>query len=63
MTEIGFTYWQDGKDWLGYLDEFPDYLTQGESLSDLQSHLVDLRRALLSGAIPCVRRHAQLVTA
>ena len=63
MTEIGFTYWQDGKDWLGYLDEFPDYLTQGESLSDLQSHLVDLQRELLGGAIPCVRRHAQLVTA
>jgi predicted RNase H-like HicB family nuclease len=63
MTQIGFTYWQDGKDWLGYLDEFPDYLTQGESLSDLQSHLVDLQRELLSGAIPCVRRHAQLVTA
>jgi predicted RNase H-like HicB family nuclease len=46
MTEIGFTIWKDGKDWLGYLDEFPDYLTQGSSLSDLQSCLVDLQREL-----------------
>jgi hypothetical protein len=22
--------------WLGYLEEFPDYLTQGESLVELQ---------------------------
>ena len=63
MTEIGFTYWQDGKDWLGYLDEFPDYPTQGESLLDLQTHLLDLQRELLSGTIPCVRHHAQLVAA
>ncbi len=46
MAEIGFTYWQDGKDWLGYLDEFPDYPTQGESLLDLQTHLLDLQREL-----------------
>ena len=63
MAEIGFTYWQDGKDWLGYLDEFPDYPTQGESLLDLQTHLLDLHRELLRGTIPCVRHHAQLVAA
>jgi hypothetical protein len=60
MKTLGFTYWQDGKDWIGYLDEFPDYLTQGASLEDLQEHLQDLYRDLSSGAIPNVRRHAQL---
>jgi hypothetical protein len=24
VASIGFTYWQDGQVWLGYLDEFPD---------------------------------------
>lgn len=60
MKTLGFTYWQDGKDWIGYLDEFPDYLTQGASFEDLQQHLQDLYRDLSSGVIPHVRRHAQL---
>lgn len=46
--------------WIGYLEEFPDYLTQGESLADLEEHLRDLYRDLTSGAIPGVRRVAEL---
>ena len=46
--------------WLGYLEEFPDYLTQGESLAELEEHLRDLFRDLTSGAIPGVRRVAEL---
>ncbi len=60
MKNTGFTYWQDGSDWIGYLDEFPDYQTQGTSLDDLKAHLTDLHRDLTSGVIPNVRRHAQL---
>jgi len=60
MSSIGFTYWQDGEMWLGYLDEFPDYMTQGTSLADLKEHLLDLYKDLSSGVIPNVRRHAQL---
>ena len=63
MKISAFTYWQDGEAWLGYLDEFPDYLTQGESLGDLKAHLADLYRDLTSGEIPCVRRHAELEVA
>jgi hypothetical protein len=63
MKTLAFTYWQDGDAWLGYLDEFPDYHTQGESLEDLRSHLADLYRDLTSGEIPCVRRRAQLEVA
>jgi len=60
IKTLGFTYWQDGKDGIGYLDEFPDYSTQGSSLEDLQQHLQDLYRDLSSGLIPNARRHAQL---
>jgi hypothetical protein len=60
MKNTGFTYWQDGNDWIGYLDEFPDYQTQGSSLEDLKAHLADLHKDLTSGVIPNVRRHAQL---
>lgn len=60
MKVIEFTYWQDGSDWIGYLDEFPDYVTQGSSLDDLKAHLVDLYEDLSSGVIPAVRRRAKL---
>lgn len=52
MKGTGFTYWQDGEMWLGHLDEFSDYLTQGTSLEDLRAHLADLYADLGSGAIP-----------
>ncbi len=58
--KISFTYWQDGNDWLGHLDEFPDYITQGTSLEDLKAHLADIHRDLKSGEIPAVRHHAEL---
>jgi hypothetical protein len=60
MKKLEFTYWQDGDAWLGYLDEFPDYLTQGTSLDDLKEHLIDLSRDFYSGEIPCLRHHAEL---
>src|SRR5688500_2231753 len=31
-----YVYWQADDTWLGYLEEFPDYWTQGASLDDLQ---------------------------
>lgn len=63
MNPRAFTYWQDGRHWLGFLDEFPDYLTQGESLEDLKAHLVSLYADLTSGEIPCVRRRGELEVA
>ena len=60
MSGLRYVYWQDGEFWLGYLEEFPDYMTQGESLEDLQEHLRDLYADLAGGHIPAVRRYAEL---
>ena len=60
MASIGFTYWQDDEMWLGYLDEYPDYITQGTSLDNLKEHLLDLYNDLTSGVIPNVRQHSNL---
>lgn len=51
---------EDGDMWLGYFEQFPDYMTQGESLSDLEENLRDLYRDLHSGEIPGVRSVAEL---
>ncbi len=60
MKALRYVYWQDGEFWLGYLEEFPDYLTQGQSFEDLQEHLRDLYEDLAGGKIPAVRRVAEL---
>jgi hypothetical protein len=63
MTNIRYVYWQDGNMWLGYLEEYPDYMTQGISLADLEEHLRDLHKDLTGGVVPCVRKVAQLQVA
>ena len=60
MKTAKYVYWQNGSLWLGYLEEFPDYLTQGETLQELQENLKDLFAELTSGNIPGVRRVAEL---
>ena len=60
MTTARYVYWRDGNQWLGYFEEFPDCLTQGEGLEDLQDHLKVLYSDLTSGEIPGVRRVAEL---
>jgi hypothetical protein len=51
MSTARYVRWQDGDMWLGYFDQFPDYLTQGKSQGDLEEHLLDLYRDLTSGEI------------
>lgn len=60
MKTIRYIYWQDEDMWLGYLEEFPDYMTQGESLEELQENLKDIYADLTGGAIPSVRRIAEI---
>jgi len=60
MQVIRYVYWQDSGMWIGYLEEFPDYLTQAESFEELQENLRDLLGDLTSGELPGVRRVAEL---
>jgi predicted RNase H-like HicB family nuclease len=55
-----FTYWQESDGtYLGYLNEFPDHWTQGESLNDLKEHLSDLY-TLFQEDIQGIKRVAEL---
>jgi len=60
MKRKKYVYWQDDNMWLGYLEEYPDYRTQGESLEELKENLKDIYKELTSGSIPCVRKVAEL---
>ena len=60
MKSIRYIHWQDGDMWLGYLEEYPDYMTQGETLPELEENLRDIYADLASGTIPGVRKVAEL---
>lgn len=60
MKTMKYIYWQDEDMWLGYLEEYPDYWTQGKTIEELEENLRDISIELTSGTIPCVRRVAEL---
>jgi len=61
MQTIKYVYWQEGDAWLGYLQDYPDYWTQGETLEDLAEHLKDLYADLSSGQIQGARKVGELI--
>lgn len=59
-----FTYWTEGDGrYLGYLNDYPDHWTQGESLDDLREHLKDLFQMFSSEQIPGIRKVEELEVA
>ena len=52
MERKKFVYWQDDDLWIGYLVEYPDYMTQGKTLNELEENLKDIYNELNSGNIP-----------
>ncbi|MBT5927515.1 MAG: type II toxin-antitoxin system HicB family antitoxin [Verrucomicrobia bacterium] len=59
--KAAYTYWQE-KDgtFLGYLNDYPDHWTQGESLEDLTEHLKDLHSTFSTETIPGIKKVAEL---
>ena len=41
-----YIYWQDDDTWLGYLEDYPDYWTQGETEANLRENLLDIYETL-----------------
>jgi len=61
MQVVKIVHWEEDGAWIGYLQDYPDYWTQGESLEDLKEHLKDLYRDIASGEIPGIRKVEELV--
>ena len=60
MKTMRYVYWQEEDMWMGHLEEYPDYMTQGETLEELQENLKDIYEDFTSGSIPHVRHVAEL---
>jgi predicted RNase H-like HicB family nuclease len=42
MEKTGFVYYQENDMWVGWLEEYPDYRTQGQTLDELKENLKDI---------------------
>ncbi|MGO8704593.1 MAG: type II toxin-antitoxin system HicB family antitoxin [Candidatus Brocadiia bacterium] len=60
MKKTRYVYWKSGETWLGYLEEYPDYMTQGETLDEFRENLRDIYDEVTGGQIPGVRHLAEL---
>jgi predicted RNase H-like HicB family nuclease len=60
MKTVRYVHWRDGEMWMGYLEDYPDYMTQGETLEELQENLKDLYEEFTSGNIPGIRKVSEL---
>ena len=60
METKKFTYYQDEDMFIGWLEDFPDYRTQGETLEELKDNLNDIHAELTSGSIPNVLHVGEL---
>lgn len=63
MRTIKFTSWQDDGLYIGFLNDYPDYLTQGETKEELTDNLKDLLLDLESGEVPYVHKVEELLVA
>ena len=61
MQTLKFVHWQDGEAFLGYLVDYPDYWTQGDSFEDLKESLKDLYGDISSGELEGIRKVDELV--
>ena len=61
MEKKKFVYYEEAKMLVGWLEEFPDYRTQGETLEELQENLKDIYAELTGGSILSVHLIGELV--
>ncbi len=61
MVKLRYVHWQDDDFRLGYLEDYPDYVTQGGTLQELVENLTDLYGDIASGEVAYIRRIDELV--
>ncbi len=55
-----YIFYQEEGMFIGWLEEYPDYRTQGETLDELKENLLEIYRWLTNGTIPQVHQVGEL---
>jgi predicted RNase H-like HicB family nuclease len=61
--KMKFTFWKDGEFYLGFLNDYPDYETQGMTKEELVENLKALLEDVESGEISYIRNVEEMVVA
>lgn len=61
MNVVKFVYWQNEGLWLGYLQDYPDYWSEGETLDDLKKNLKELYLDITGSELPGIRKVEELI--
>ena len=56
FMKLAYTYWQNGGFYIGHLNEYPEYETQGKSLAELEAMLKSLYEDISSGELEGIRK-------
>ena len=49
--ELSYSWWKEDDFYFGYIDEYPQYPTQGESLHDLENGLMEIYGWIKDGTL------------
>jgi predicted RNase H-like HicB family nuclease len=60
METIKFVYYQENNIYIGWLEDYPDYRTQGTTLEELKENLKDIYEDANTGKIPFIRRYGEI---
>ena len=60
MRTIKYTFWRDGEFFIGFLNDYPDYETQGYSKEELLENLKSLLDDIEAEEIPFIRKVEEL---
>jgi predicted RNase H-like HicB family nuclease len=63
MRALKYTFWNEGDFLIGFLNDYPDYATQGMTREELVENLKDLLIDLESGEVPYIRQVDELLVA
>ena len=63
MRTIKITSWKDNDFYVGYLNDYPDYRSQGLSKEELVKNLKELLQDIESDEVPYIRSIEEMVVA
>jgi hypothetical protein len=61
--KLEYTYEMDGTFLVGYLNDYPEYPTQGENLQDFEENLLDIYNLIQDGTLEAKQKHGVLEVA
>jgi predicted RNase H-like HicB family nuclease len=61
--ELSYTYYEYEGWYIGYINDYPDYQTQGQTLEELEEMLKSLYDDIKSDVIPYIRHSGKIKVA